>query len=66
MEAALNLRNRARGADLLLAHCCLLGRLEDTRPPVSARLEQELGPELARLLLHALALGQRRRGSSSP
>jgi hypothetical protein len=44
-----------RGVQLLLAHCAALTRLEDSRPPASARLEQAVGEELARLLVGALA-----------
>ena len=56
---------RRRGTELLLAHCAGF-----TRPPASDRLRAELGGDLSRRLLAALASGQReedgRRGSSSP
>jgi hypothetical protein len=52
----------ARGAGLLLSHCAALC---GDRPAAYTRLEQEVGPELARLLV--FALGRRQgRGSSSP
>jgi len=66
MEAALHLRQAPRGSALLLAHCESVGRLDDERLPVSVRLEQALGSELAWLLLFALARDQGLRGSSSP
>jgi hypothetical protein len=49
-----------RGADLLLAHCDALTRVDDARPPVSERLEELVGSDLARLLVGALA-GRRAR-----
>ncbi len=52
-----------RGAGLLLAHCAAV---VDDRPSAYQRLEQELGGELARLLVFALVGPQGRRGSSSP
>jgi hypothetical protein len=51
---------RGRGTDLLLAHCDALTRVEDIGPSALRRLEQELGADLARLLVVALA-GRRRR-----
>jgi hypothetical protein len=41
----------------LQAHCELVGRLtdvDDPRPSARVRLERELGPDLARLLVAAL------------
>jgi hypothetical protein len=55
--------HQPRGAGLLLVHCAAV---DDDRPSASARLEQALGGELARLLVHALVGAQGRRGSSSP
>ncbi|MFL5955113.1 MAG: hypothetical protein ACJ76I_13510 [Gaiellaceae bacterium] len=52
-----------RGAGLLLVHCAAIA---DERPSAYARLEQQLGRELARLLVVGLAGPQGRRGSSSP
>lgn len=48
-----------RGPGLLLAHCFALTRLDDLEPSAAARLERQIGPELARLLVGALA-GRRR------
>jgi len=59
----------ATGDRRLLDHCL---DLRGTRPPIGDRLELALGPELAELLLSALARkprrrpAQGRRGSSSP
>jgi hypothetical protein len=50
--------NGTRGAALLIAHCAWLG---DERLPVADRLRQLLGPDLARLLLVALAGDHRMR-----
>jgi hypothetical protein len=44
-----------RGAELLLEHCTALTRVPDSRPPAFHRLEQELGNDLARRLVVALA-----------
>ncbi len=52
-----------RGAGLLLVHCAAL---EPSRPSAYARLVDEIGGDLAQLLVVALAGGQGRRGSSSP
>jgi hypothetical protein len=49
-----------RGASRLLAHCARLSRSGDDRPSARARVEAELGLELARLLVDALASGPRR------
>jgi hypothetical protein len=53
----------ARGAGLLLVHCA---PALDERPSAYLRLEQQVGGDLARLLVSALAGSQGRRGSSSP
>jgi hypothetical protein len=52
-----------RGASLLLIHCAAV---TDERPTAYSRLEDELGGELAHLLVFALVGPQGRRGSSSP
>ena len=52
-----------RGDALLLAHCTAVA---GGRPSALARLEHEVGEELARLLVFALTGPQGRRGSSSP
>jgi len=44
-----------RGSELLLEHCSALTRESDSRPPAFLRLEAELGGDLARLLVGALA-----------
>ena len=48
-----------RGASRLLTHCAWLADADD-RPSARTRLEGELGLELARLLVDALASGPRR------
>jgi hypothetical protein len=52
-----------RGDALLLSHCAAFGV---ERPPPFARLEHEVGPRLAKLLVFALSGRQGRLGSSSP
>ena len=52
-----------RGASRLLADCARLGRPGQDRPSARARLEGELGPELARLLVGGLAAGGRPTGA---
>jgi hypothetical protein len=52
-----------RGAGLLLVHCPAVC---DERPTAFSRLEEQLGGDLARLLVFALVGPQGRRGSSSP
>lgn len=44
-----------RGIDLLLDHFAALDRLAETRPEPFDRLCDAVGPELARLLVDALA-----------
>jgi len=51
-----------RGDALLLSHCAAFGV---ERPAPFARLEQQIGPQLAKLLVFALSR-QGRPGSSSP
>ena len=55
--------HRMRGASLLLVHCAAV---VDERPSAYSRLEDEIGDELARLLLWELTGAYGRRGSSSP
>jgi hypothetical protein len=50
-----------RGSELLLEHCAVLTGPDESRPPALLRLEQELGGELARLLVGALAARRGRR-----
>jgi hypothetical protein len=52
-----------RGDALLLSHCAAFGL---DRPGPFARLEREVGPQLAKLLVFALSRRQGRPGSSSP
>ncbi len=52
-----------RGDALLLVHCAAV---VDERPSAYSRLEEEVGDDLARLLVYELAGPDGRRGSSSP
>jgi hypothetical protein len=47
--------DRGRGSDLLLQHCAALTRVDAVRQPAYHRLEEELGGDLARMLVAALA-----------
>ena len=49
-----------RGVSRLLTHCTRLADAAHDRPSARTRLEGELGLELARLLVDALASGPRR------
>jgi len=53
----------SRGSALLLAHC---GAFAGERESAYERLEDEVGGDLARLLVFALSGDHGRRGSSSP
>ena len=56
-----DLRTDDRAAARLYAHCALIGRMTTcSGSPAQLRLEQELGPELARILVAALATNLRR------
>jgi hypothetical protein len=58
------LRNDERAAARLYAHCTLISRMTTcARSPAQLRLEEELGPELARLLVAALSTNLRRTSS---
>ena len=56
MDAVLAQRPRTElAADVLLRHCLAIGGTPTTtRPPVKARLEEALGPELAQRLVSSL------------
>jgi hypothetical protein len=53
-------RTGGRGPELLLAHCLALAQPEGHRAPAFRRLEHVVGPELAHLLVTALADRNRR------
>lgn len=62
MDAVSSQQLRRRGASRLLGDCAALERLAPSdRPSARARLESELGHELAALLLDALAAVAERR-----
>jgi hypothetical protein len=55
MDAVLGRQPRTELADeMLLRHCLAISGTPASRPPVKARLEQALGPELARRLVSSL------------
>ena len=54
--------DNTRGDALLLMHCAAFCE----RPPAYSRLEDQVGPQLAHLLVFALSGAQGRRGASSP
>ena len=55
MSAAADTPNGARGVQLLLEHCAVITRLERPRTPAHERLEAQLGGDLTRTLVTALA-----------
>jgi hypothetical protein len=58
------LRSDERAAARLYAHCTLISRMTTSgRSQAQLRLEEELGPELARLLIAALSTNLRRSSS---
>ena len=61
MPAATAQCGGTNGSDRLLAHCSALSRLDQTRPSAFQRLEDEVGDDLARLLLAALTPRQPQR-----
>ncbi|HYY74896.1 MAG TPA: hypothetical protein VE644_01080 [Gaiellaceae bacterium] len=64
MDAASSQQLRRRGASRLLGDCAALERLAASdRPSARARLESELGHELAALLVGALAAVADRRSA---
>jgi hypothetical protein len=65
MNAALETRSASRGPGLLLARCTAVNGTR-VRTPVVDRLEEQLGVELTRFLLHALAGDHRMRSRGLP
>ena len=59
MDATLQRRERYSGTDLLLRHCRSIGTAEH-RVPARLRLEEALGPDLARRLVTSLTARSRR------
>ncbi len=61
MDAVLRTPRTELAADVLLRHCLAIGGgATPSRPPVKARLEEALGPELARRLVTSLTATGRR------
>ena len=61
MSDALAPISEGRGSELLLEHCAMLTRVDALRPPAFDRLEREVGGDLARFLVVALAARGRQR-----
>jgi hypothetical protein len=59
VNAALTLRAQQVRTSLLLRHCLSLGTAEQ-RVPARRRLEEAIGPELARRLVESLTARSRR------
>ena len=59
MARKLNFAPKPLPAEQLLHHCLALGKPGEPRPPAQRRLEDALGPELARRLLTSLTVGSR-------
>lgn len=59
MNAVPTLRARQARTNLLLRHCLSLGTAEH-RVPARRRLEDAIGPDLARRLIHSLTSRGRR------
>ena len=58
MDATVSSEPSGRGAPRLLSHCAALGRvIEEERGTAWARVEHELGQDLAHLLLVGLLAG---------
>lgn len=60
VDTAVSTTSREQASDLLLKHCLALSAVETTRPSAKLRLEEAIGPELARRLLASLSQSQRR------
>ena len=60
VNAALTLRAQRDGTSLLLRHCGLLGTAKRQRVPARRRLDEAVGPELARRLVGSLTARGRR------
>jgi len=53
-------KQRSYDLDLLLRHCLAFDEAQPRRAPARARLEEALGPELARRLVTSLTAANRR------
>ena len=60
VETAVTPSPAQHAPDLLLRHCLALGAAAEAKPSARIRLEEALGPELARRLLAALTPQSRR------
>ena len=60
VDTAVTDASKAQASDLLLKHCLALGAGDESRPSAKLRLEEAVGPELARRLLASLSQSKRR------
>ena len=59
VDTAVTHTSKEQASDLLLRHLALSAD-DRSRPPAKLRLEEAVGPELARMLLASLSLSRRR------
>jgi len=60
VDTAVTHPSKEQASDHLLRHCLALDADEKARPSAKLRLEEAVGPELARMLLASLSLSRRR------
>ncbi len=60
VDTAVTHTSKDQASDLLLKHCLALSAVDETRPSAKLRLEEAVGPELARRLLASLSQAHRR------
>ncbi len=60
VDTAVTQTSKEQASDLLLRHCLALSAEDTTRPSAKLRLEEAVGPELARMLLASLSQSHRR------
>lgn len=60
VDTAVSQTSKDEASDLLLRHCLALSADDTPRPSAKLRLEEAVGPELARMLLASLSQSQRR------
>jgi hypothetical protein len=54
------IRSRLAASELLIRHCLALGGAAQDQRPATVRLEEAVGPELARRLLASITVTSRR------
>lgn len=60
VNTAITQTSKEQASDLLLRHCLSLSAEDASRPSAKLRLEEAVGPELARMLLASLSQSHRR------